>query len=255
VTDQIVSTTNARIRHRSIADETTAIVRRMILLGDLTAGTRVTQDGLSDLIGVSTMPVRESLLRLAAEGLIRALPNRSFSVVELSRSDLADVYWAHSMLSAELTRRACKNADDGLLERLRACRHDCDVAYLSGAIERMEALNWQFHRTIYTAAGASRLLLLLRTTLRYTPEGLYSRVDSWVEETVRGHERILDAFIARDHDRAAAEAAQHVTNARDLLIDHYSARGHWTQPESSTADQPALAAPERSGTIERIQRP
>ncbi|MCU1374502.1 MAG: GntR family transcriptional regulator [Actinomycetia bacterium] len=231
MTDQLLPEAKPRIRHRSVADETTEIIRRMILLGEIAPGTRVTQDGLSELVGVSTMPVRESLLRLAAEGLIRALPNRSFSVVELSRSDLVDVYWAHSVLSAELTRRACARADDELIERLRSCQHEFDLAYVAGAIERMEALNWQFHRTIYTAAGASRLLLLLRTTLRYTPEGLYSRVESWVDETIRGHERILQAFDERDGDRAAAEASDHVGKAGDLLIESYSAHGHWTQPE------------------------
>jgi len=230
MTDQIAPETAVPIRHRSVADEATEIIRRMILLGEIEPGTRVTQDGLSDLMGVSTMPVRESLLRLAAEGFIRALPNRSFSVVELARSDLLDVYWAHSMLSAELTRRACARADETLIQRLRTCQHDFDLAYAGRAVDRMEALNWQFHRTIYSAANASRLLLLLRTTLRYTPEGLYSRVERWADETIRGHEEILQAFVAGDPDRAAAGAAAHVGNAGALLIQSYSARGHWTSP-------------------------
>jgi DNA-binding GntR family transcriptional regulator len=232
VTDQLTPEGRPRIRHRSVADETTEIIRRMILLGEIEPGTRVTQDGLSELVGVSTMPVRESLLRLAAEGLIRALPNRSFSVVELSRADLTDVYWAHSVLSGELTRRACERADDVLIQQLRGCQRDFDVAYVHGESERMEALNWEFHRTVYRAAGASRLLLLLRTTLRYTPQGLYPLVESWAAETIRGHERILEAFIERDSERAGAEAAEHVANAGNLLIESYSARGHWTPPDA-----------------------
>jgi DNA-binding GntR family transcriptional regulator len=219
-----------RIRHRSVTDETTHIIRRMILLGEIDPGARVTQDGLSEILGVSTMPIRESLLRLSAEGLITALPNRSFTVVRLSRRDLVDVYWAHSVLSAELTRRACENADQQLLDQLHRWQQDFDAAYDSRAIEQMESLNWSFHRAIYRAAEASRLLLLLQTTLRYTPEGLYSRVESWVDETIRGHARILDAFARGDCDGAAAEAADHVTNAGQLLIENYSAHGYWTRP-------------------------
>jgi DNA-binding GntR family transcriptional regulator len=243
----------ARIRHQSIADRTTEAIRRMILLGEITPGTRVTQDGLSELVGVSTMPVRESLLRLASEGLIKALPNRSFSVVRLSRSDLLDVYWAHSVLSAELTRRACETSSGPLLGRLRSLHAEFTAAYHADAIEQMETINWAFHRTIYLAADASRLLLLLRTTLRYTPEGLYSRVPSWLDETARGHEGILSAFIEGDVERAGEEAARHVVNAGDLLIQYYSANGYWTRPD----DDLHVVAPltDRSGTMDRIQRP
>jgi DNA-binding GntR family transcriptional regulator len=234
MTDQLAPPSSARrlIRHRSVGEETTELIRRMILLGDIEPGSRVTQDRLSELVGVSTMPVRESLLRLAAEGLIAALPNRSFRVVELSRRDLQDIYWAHSVLSAELTRRACTNADEELIAQLRSCQDELRRAHAQGAIERMESLNWQFHRTIYRAASGSRLRLFLRTTLRYTPEGLYSRLDSWVDETIRGHERILGAFVAGDADRAGAEAAHHIRTAGSLLIENYSSRGHWTRPES-----------------------
>ena len=59
------------------------------------------------MLGVSTMPVREALLKLAALGLVEASPNRSFRVVNSTKEDTRDSYWMQSVLVGELTRRAC----------------------------------------------------------------------------------------------------------------------------------------------------
>jgi DNA-binding GntR family transcriptional regulator len=207
-----------RIRHTSIADKISGSVRRMILLGELESGTRLTHDRLSVDLGVSTMPVREALLRLAAEGFVHNLPNRSFVVAPLSREDLEAVFWIQSLVAAELSRRACQKADSMFLKRLELCQSQFDSARRAGDRESMESANWAFHREINTTAASSRLLMVLRTTLHYTPEGLYSRIDAWAGETEQGHHAILEAFRSRNSEAVAVEAAQHVVRAGKLLI-------------------------------------
>src|SRR5438132_14097382 len=89
----------ARLMHRSMADEVATELRRMVLAGELEAGERLTQDRLAKTLGVSTMPVREALLRLAAEGLIIAAPNRSFTVASNTADDMRDIFWVYSVLA------------------------------------------------------------------------------------------------------------------------------------------------------------
>src|ERR1700693_1092270 len=91
-----------RVVHQSMADEVAAELRRLVLSGAFEQGERITQDKLAKSFGVSTMPVREALLRLAAEGLIIAEANRSFSVVQNTADDLRDAYWIYGKLSGEL---------------------------------------------------------------------------------------------------------------------------------------------------------
>ena len=215
------------IRYQSIADVTADSLRRMILLGELAPGSRVTQDELSALLGVSTMPVREALLRLAADGLIETFPNRSFRVVSLRESDIRDVYWVQGKVSGELTRRSCDSADVEFLGELHALQRDMDRAHDEDNAEMMETCNWRFHRAINRRAGSPRLLLLLQRTLRYVPLGLYSRVPEWRHETIRGHNQILHAFDRGDSAAAGAEAEQHVVRAGELLVQTFFDRGHW----------------------------
>jgi DNA-binding GntR family transcriptional regulator len=199
----------------------------MILLGELKPGERVRQEELSEVLGVSTMPIREALLRLASEGLIETERRRSFRVVALTEADIRDVYWLQATLSGELTRRAAHRATPELLLGLHALQLDFDKAQAGNDTSGMEQANWSFHRELYVQADSSRLLVVLRRVLRYIPEGLYPSVAEWGLETVRGHARILDALDHGNAEAAAQEAVRHVEVAGELLIHAFFERGYW----------------------------
>jgi DNA-binding FadR family transcriptional regulator len=74
-----------RVRHLSMADQVTDTLRRMILTRELGPGRRITQADLASMLGVSTMPVREALLRLVSEGFVDTVSNRSFTVAATTR--------------------------------------------------------------------------------------------------------------------------------------------------------------------------
>ena len=70
----------------SLAGQVTGRLRRMILVGELAAGQRTTQDALAQLLGVSITPVRQALLRLAAEAKSEAAVEDLFNqVLRLTR--------------------------------------------------------------------------------------------------------------------------------------------------------------------------
>lgn len=60
------------------------VVRDAILSGDIKANTEITQSGLAGELGVSRMPVREALILLEYQGLVRRLANNHVQVAELS---------------------------------------------------------------------------------------------------------------------------------------------------------------------------
>lgn len=221
---------SSRLRWRKLSDEVAATLRRMILVGELTPGSRVTQDALASRLGVSTMPVREALLRLAAEGFVEAAPNRSFTVVRTARSDIHDIYWMHAKLAGELTSRACAHADADLMQTLRKLSDRCQQAYEEKNAAEMEAANWAFHRAINLAADAPKLLLMLRTSLRFIPDDFYARIPGWPEASSQGHGQIVTAFEQRDPEAARAAAEAHVHQAGTFLTAYFSGTGFWTRP-------------------------
>jgi DNA-binding GntR family transcriptional regulator len=232
MTDSLVSDDQLReptlmVRPPTKGEQVANILRRMILVGELPPGERLTQDILADRLGVSTMPIREALLRLVPEGLVEVTSGR-FSVVRSEAGDILDAYWIHARLAGELTERSCRIDSSG---RLAAKLHAINDDYLEAASRndrtRMEELNWDFHRGINTAAQAPKLLLILRTVLRSVPDGFYSLLDGWAEASKRGHGDILDAFDAHDARAAGAAARDHVIEAGQLLRERFWDHGIW----------------------------
>jgi DNA-binding GntR family transcriptional regulator len=218
---------------KKVADEVASTLRKMILTGDLPPG-RVTQQGLAETLGISTMPVREALLRLAAEGFVHVARSRSFEVVAITLQDIRDVYWLHGTLAGELTGRACERWGEAGAIMLRKLEDRYEEAMERGDAAGMEEANWAFHRAINAASEAPKLLLSLQTTLRFIPDGFYGLLSAWPGASQRGHDHIVETFARGNSEAARRTAVQHVVEAGELLIDHFSASGYWTRPQLTT---------------------
>lgn len=68
------------------------VLRDEILSGNIPAGTEMTQTELAESLGVSRMPVREALILLEYQGLVRRLPNNHVRVAELSGDCLDHIF-------------------------------------------------------------------------------------------------------------------------------------------------------------------
>ena len=217
------------IKRRRLTDEVADTIREMILIGELQTSRRFTQQQLAEMVGVSTMPIREALLRLSHDGLITANPNHSYTVTPMKKSDLQDVYWLYSTIAGELTARACRTATPEFLAELRSLNNAL-LAVEKGQVEEIEKANWEFHRAINYAAQAPRLLHVLRGALRLIPEHFYALLPTWAKVNKRGHEQILQAVKNRDPKAGRAAGTAHALEAGQLIIAHFSESGYWKLP-------------------------
>jgi DNA-binding GntR family transcriptional regulator len=217
------------IGYRKLADRIADVLQRMIVTGELESGRKITQDELAEMLGVSTMPIREALLKLTAVGLVESFPNRSFRVVTTTSDDMRDLYWIHATLASELTRRACEGHGKALAPRLRSIEDEYDAAAAAHDADGLERANTALHREINKSAQAPRLLFLLKTTLRSVPDGWYPQIKDWVPLSRAAHSRIIEAFEKADANAAAVAAFDHVVEAGDLVVAHFAETGRWAQ--------------------------
>jgi DNA-binding GntR family transcriptional regulator len=218
------------VSRRSVSLQAADIMRDMILVGELKPGQQVTHEEMSSRLGVSTMPIREALLRLSHEGFIDGRQNRSFRVVPTSRDDVEDIYWMHAVLSGELAARACRNDASGVAAELESINARWDGLPGGAPARAYEELNWEFHRVLNLAARSPKLLVLLRHTIRFIPDHFYTLLPEWNELSRVGHRRIAAAMRKADPKQVEREAVTHVRDAGNLLIGHFTETGFWQEP-------------------------
>lgn len=68
------------------------VLRDAILSGTITADTELTQVDIAESLGVSRMPVREALIVLEYQGLIRRLPNNHVKVVHIDDEYITSIF-------------------------------------------------------------------------------------------------------------------------------------------------------------------
>lgn len=211
-----------------MSDQVTETLREMILTGEFQPGQQITHDQIAEALQVSTMPVREALLRLTHEGLIEGGgKSRSFRIGVMTRKDVNDIYWTHSRLAGELTARAATLLSDAMVEELSAAHKEWLAAAKAGDSVGLESTNYRFHRIINLGAESPKLLRFLMSTYRYIPHQFYSILPEQVAVLTAAHVRILDAIVARDPEAARSAAEDHVLARGDELTKNFDDRGFW----------------------------
>jgi DNA-binding GntR family transcriptional regulator len=190
------------------------LLREDILDLDLAPGSMVDEVQLAERFGLSRTPIREALVRLAGEGLIVTLPNRSTMVAPIDFANLAAFFDALVLMYRVTTRLAAEFRSDADLSRLHALQATFAETVRAGDDLAMIAANRDFHAAIaeagrnpYYLSLFSRLLDEGRRILRmyyYT-----SFQPTSPHPYILEHEAILAAIAARDVDLADRLAREH----------------------------------------------
>ncbi len=160
------------LKSRTVAAAIAEALRTDILSGALASGAQLRQDALAGAYGVSRIPVREALLALEGEGLVRIVPHKGAVVSALSAEEVGDVFDLRVLLEPRLAR-----ASIPLLTGEDLAELDAIQARFAEAIARQDralwgALNAQLHLTMYRRAPLPRSLAvvagLLQASERYT---------------------------------------------------------------------------------------
>jgi len=233
-----------RIDRRNLSEEIATLVREQILTGGFMAGEPMPLEALASQLSVSTMPVREALQKLTADGLVEASRGRGFRVAGFSREDLEDTYFMYAWLSGELAARATRRADPMLLTEVTMLHDRFCAAANSGDEASLEAINWAFHHAINVGGGSRRLAWILRNLLRVIPHRQHTMVPGWSKTSVSDHGLILRTIVSGDADGARAALIDHLDHTVTTLLAHLDEIGYWQHSKkNSDVDSPQVIEP------------
>ena len=191
-------------------------LRDRILTGVLEPGSRIDLDAITEEFATSRTPVREALLELSFEGLVKVAPRSGITVIGIDAADILDSFTILGVLTGQAAAWAADRITGDELTRLRALA--ADVSSRSGEDTIGEA-NWLFHQEIHRAAHSARLLAQIRQAARVVPTNFLTLFPDHERHSLDEHEALLDALEERDVERARAIAERHVLDAGRSLAD------------------------------------
>ncbi|MEI8297225.1 MAG: GntR family transcriptional regulator [Pseudomonadota bacterium] len=149
-------------------------LRRRFVTGKVMPGTLLSTRSLAQELGVSQMPVREAVSRLAAEGAVEIRSKRRIVVPAMTEGRFRDLLRCRELLEPEAAAAAVKHIDPARLKRLRVVDDALGVALKSGDVEAYMERNFEFHFLIYRAQPRPTMTQLIETLwLQFGP---YMRV-------------------------------------------------------------------------------
>ncbi|WP_329153761.1 GntR family transcriptional regulator [Streptomyces sp. NBC_01456] len=180
----------------------------------------LSEQEIADRIGVSRTPIREALLLLAAEDLVRLVPKRGAHIAPLSGREIGELMEMRGLIerfaAQRTTDRGTAPVDEmaGLLDRQEALRGE------AGATEFLAA-GHRFHASLVAAVGNTlmcRQYEALRS--RQTRAGVPDHYGSGHrrDEVLAEHRRILDGLAARDAAATCAAIDSHLQATRRILL-------------------------------------
>lgn len=193
----------------------------------LQPGTKLGEDRLARIFGVSRTRIRQVLPRLAHEKLVTLEPNRGAFVAKPSVSEARDIFDARRLIEPGVVARFMQVAARGGVARLREHVNAEHKARAAGDNPTIIRLSGEFHVLMAEIAGNTMLSRTMRelTSLTCLIIALY---DSPSVPHCRSdeHGEIVDAIAAGDLARASRlmiEHLDHVEAGLDLNVDEAAA--------------------------------
>lgn len=202
----------------SLRDRVLDEVKERIITGELPTGARLHERNLSQELGVSRIPLREAIMTLAAQGLVEMRPRIGAFVRPMTKSYVEDLFAVRLALEPLAATLAAEHRDEANLAELARLLAEEEAALEIGDDKRGSLVNADFHLEILRASG-NELLFAIMAPLQSQIQRLFRRtITSISRELSHDHAVMLDALQARDRERAAQAARQHVEETRALSI-------------------------------------
>ncbi|MEV1081661.1 GntR family transcriptional regulator [Streptomyces sp. NPDC050211] len=202
----------APVKQPPAAERVYAHVKQGVLERRYEGGILLTEGELAEAVGVSRTPVREALLRLEVEGLIKLYPKKGALVLPVSAQEIADVVETRLLVEEHAARKAVP-ASPRLITRLEELLAEQKAHAAAGDLAAAAVTDRCFHAEIVRSGGnaiLSRLYDQLRDRqLRMGVAVMHSHPDR-IAKTLAEHEEILEALRAGDAQAAVDVVHRHV---------------------------------------------
>lgn len=191
-----------------------------ILDGKYNEGDSLNEIKLSQEFGVSRTPVREALMQLEHDGLVKNIPNKGAIVIGISDKDIEDIFSIRIRIEGLASRLCAENITPNEIVALEKLVDLQEFYLMKNDFEQILRLDGDFHKIIYDSSRSKPLRFMLSNFHNYVKHArdISVQTEGRAEKTVAEHRAILDAIRSRNGELAESLTAEHIVNAKKNLF-------------------------------------
>lgn len=211
-------TRSGKVRTGTQDDIVYAHIFDAILEQRLAPGTKLSEEALGEIFGVSRTIIRRALSRLAHEGVVLLRPNRGAVVASPSVDEARQIFFARRLVERAITELAVQHASAEQLAELRQMVKDEQDCFARGDRGAGIRLSGEFHLKLAEAARNAPLVSFQRSLVSQT-----SLIIAQYESGNRSHcsydehNELIDAIAARDSEKAVSLMMHHMDHIDSKL--------------------------------------
>ena len=186
---------------------------------------RLDERRLAEDLGVSRTPIREAIVRLELEGLVRTVPRRGTFVVRKSKKEVLEIITVWAAIESMAARLMTLHARDEEIASLRRFFATFQSGRLDAHLDEYSEANIRFHQSIIEMSGCE-LLRKTADTLLIHMGAIRRRTigdDARVTRSIIDHMHIIEALEQRETELAERLVRQHALD----LAAHVAANVHY----------------------------
>jgi DNA-binding GntR family transcriptional regulator len=197
---------------RALYEEVAELLRERIFSNQLPPGSWIDELKLAEEYGISRTPLREALKVLATEGLVTMKVRRGAYVTEVNAKDQRDVYHLLSLLESDAAGVVAASATEAQLQDLQDLHRSLEAA--QSDTDTFFEINERFHMRLLEIADnrwRDQLVADLRKVMKLNRHHSLLK-NGRVAESLREHQALMDALLARDAALSTQRMGEHFAN-------------------------------------------
>lgn len=202
---------------RDIAYET---LKHAIIIGKISAGSRIVETSYAEKLHISRTPLREALRKLERDGLVEYVPRRGVVVRAFTIHDIDEIFTIRNALMMLILPSVIENITENQIQEMRLLLAEMDVKQEQADVDSLATLNRMFHSKIEHISDKLRILRVIDSQEEYIVRFSAIAIASIVRRSNahQEHHQMLDLLSARDLEGLKLLTRHHLEESKETCL-------------------------------------
>jgi len=185
----------------------------------------LTESRLIEQYNVSKSPVREALIELCKDGILKNIPRMGYQVMPVTLKEVIDILELRADIETSGLRKAYPIINEKqfkILDQI-ASKHVLDQDRI---VSKNWSRNYEFHSYLYSlngnVYGHNILMQIIKQSSRYVSQYFQSAWSKKCESDGRNHKDIVTALVNRDIERACQALETDILAVKEEILSLHS---------------------------------